>query len=621
MASKDSSNGMLLTSIPIQHLSGPISLVYLKPTAATLQIPTSEEVHWPLMLLLGDLHRDESNRCEPCDAPTCYPVESIEFLQQLDELAKTHPIDFYTESDPTKSHLLSDQNILFKQFLYKTVLPCHDTTLRATKEYHEKCPTSYIRWHYTDIRHFSSSIEGYMYRPLFYMLQESNSDDTTISMMYSSIGYLRTSNTYLLKNLQKKELFDAAKPFIQRLLIHFSEFKDLHVTESLRGEVLHHLLHFFKNRKQDIHPMNGPIQKTPIYHHLASHLPITDTEWIDPLYRITWNAFLHSSPFKPSKFKGKEELTAYIMEIAHVFLAIFEFIHRCITDYFHHIESVDGSIKRSLWKQRVKQIIPALQSSDEWIRWICIDLFSYLDVFRHFFSIYFFQSYYPSSHLYTLFESLLQWSKRNHLSEPNHTIEPIPSPYSLPPLPSLGKVIVPPLMMAILLMEKGVVDMYTLLRMFKKQGKGNYQEEGVSPSLCIAFFGYHHVSHLRTLLIKQLHYQEVVSIQPELDTNHVVDRCLEIPHLPLAQDLEEYARSPHHRNQYRRRILEENTRKGIRSKSFSELKPKSMFSLVASTINNNNNAFYGNGGKRSKCSKRSNHSQTNKTRKTRTHMK
>jgi hypothetical protein len=591
MAAENSKNGMILTSTPIQQLSGPISLFYLKPTPTTYQIHTSESFQFPLILLLGDSHQDESNRCQLCDSPTCYPIESVELLQQIDKLAEEHPIDFYTESDPAKiytypSENQSYQNVLFKRFLRNTVLPCHDTALRSTNKYYNKCPTKYIRWHYTDIRNFSSSIEGYMYAPLVHILEKTLSEsDQKQDIIYRSLFYIRLKSLLVRESIKNKELFESAKPFTINLLTRLSQLHDSPARDPLRDTVLQHLFDFFIKLEKNIPPLTNPIKKSKIYDDISSYTP--RSEWIDPVYRLTWKLFTHTSRYKPKAFKKIDELTAYVKEIAEVVITLFTWIYDQILYYLDFIAKSDVSLKRAIWKQQMKQIIPSLQSSNEWANMLSLDLFSNLYYLQKFFQLYYYQSYYPVSSVYTILESMLQWNTPKLKSETDQTILPNDSSLSLPPFSSPSHTICYLLFHCIIYMEKGIVDMYTILRMIKKQGKGTYKEEGVSPSLAIAFFGNAHIHNIRNLLLSVFHYQDVVTVHEQHMNNHE-NRCISIPYLPLARDLEQHERTSENRNRYLRRIKEENTRRGVRPIPI----------LPPPTLNNNNNSFYGNGGHR-----------------------
>jgi hypothetical protein len=121
----------------------------------------------PLVMLWGDYHRDDTGMCVNCDCKSpkegcCHTIYDTEFLKKLDEMAEDHPIDFYTEFSKELADLrVSNSNILFKRFLQNTTAKCHKKELRSQKEYND-CPTTFMRWHYTDVRFMKHTIESYL---------------------------------------------------------------------------------------------------------------------------------------------------------------------------------------------------------------------------------------------------------------------------------------------------------------------------------------------------------------------------------------------------------------------------------------------------------------------------
>lgn len=169
--------GLHLATKVVHRISGPVSMTYLKPNMTppdkknayhpyhTL-IPDPSAL--PLILLWGDAHADDTGMCSKCDCDSnqscCYTIYDKAFLKELDLLATDYPVDFYTESSvdfPRSS--AGNKNILFERFFHETVKDCHDRPLRSKKAYETTCPTKNIRWHYSDVRFTSHTIEHYIF--------------------------------------------------------------------------------------------------------------------------------------------------------------------------------------------------------------------------------------------------------------------------------------------------------------------------------------------------------------------------------------------------------------------------------------------------------------------------
>jgi hypothetical protein len=150
-------------------------MYYLKPKRGEKEEKEGKEETRPLVLLWGDSHRNDAGMCEECectekhsqnkhrsDMACCYPIYSKEFLKAFDPLAEMYPIDFYTEisRESEETAVVNPTNVLFHRFLRETTLACHEKGLRSKKEYEEKCPTRFIRWHYSDPRSMKNTIES-----------------------------------------------------------------------------------------------------------------------------------------------------------------------------------------------------------------------------------------------------------------------------------------------------------------------------------------------------------------------------------------------------------------------------------------------------------------------------
>lgn len=163
-------SGLYLKDDVIHRISGPMSMFYLRPRpTGKLFGVNGIRPDLPLVMLWGDRHRDDSKMCLDCDCKLpencCHLTYDKEFLKKLDKMAEDHPIDFYTEYSQTMDHLGSgsEKNILFKKFLKNTTATCHKKELRSRKAYRD-CPTTFMRWHYSDTRFMNNTIEYYIDR-------------------------------------------------------------------------------------------------------------------------------------------------------------------------------------------------------------------------------------------------------------------------------------------------------------------------------------------------------------------------------------------------------------------------------------------------------------------------
>ena len=157
--------GLHLTDKVIHRISGPVSMDYLVPFRGAFM--KRDLVSTPIIMLWGDIHRDDSGLCDPClKEKGCYPIYDKDFLKELDKLAADYPVDFYTEFSKDFAYHHNDKNILFGRFLQQTTKGCHMKALRPRLQYESQCPTKYIRWHYADPRFMNNTMERYLYSPI-----------------------------------------------------------------------------------------------------------------------------------------------------------------------------------------------------------------------------------------------------------------------------------------------------------------------------------------------------------------------------------------------------------------------------------------------------------------------
>lgn len=115
-------------------------------------------------------------------AEPCIKIEDPVFLQAMDAVAETMPIDFFTESSPLlrRYQTQPEKGTLFYDFLKQTVSFCHDVSTRAM------CPTKHIRWHDADVRYMDQYAEFHGFFQLWNYLErllEKDVTDDTITFL------------------------------------------------------------------------------------------------------------------------------------------------------------------------------------------------------------------------------------------------------------------------------------------------------------------------------------------------------------------------------------------------------------------------------------------------------
>jgi hypothetical protein len=159
--------GLHLKDKVIHRISGPVGMYYLRPKSDLFLMDKRQNL--PLILLFGDIHRDDTGMCDDCSCTAdgsnscCHRIYDKEFLQELDKLADKYPVDFYTEYSKSFPVSQDPKNILFKRFLEDTTKACHKKELRLKRNYESQCPTKNIRWHYADPRFMDHTLERYAF--------------------------------------------------------------------------------------------------------------------------------------------------------------------------------------------------------------------------------------------------------------------------------------------------------------------------------------------------------------------------------------------------------------------------------------------------------------------------
>jgi hypothetical protein len=550
-------------------------------------------------------------------------VESSAFLEELDLLAEEYPIDFYTESSP----LLQDQdasqppteNVLFQRFLRNTVKHCHMTELRHTKYYIKECPTSYLRWHYTDARTFTHAIEGYLYNPLLYVLDHIK--DTFLknrkkaskgTIEYIGIGAMRRERG-LHTLFYDEGMYRMGKKFMVKQLELLGNFREENYTSEPVAKVICHVFDVFQHSQEFLRdPLGGDIPDHAMSRLLRAHLdsraPHLALYW-ESIYHLIWSVFTATSEYRPKTFKAKQELDAFLLGVADVILATTSLIHQQVSNYFILLEQASKEVRSVIAKQYRKQgeHRVLLGGFSEWVVLYCKDLFRHPQYLSPFISLYSIQTFHPTEPLYPFLVELLSFHYRKPTAAPFPPVVPL-----RPGAPAFtdqgyGKALIftmaSLLYLAVVHLEKSSLDLYLLLRMLKTPGKGRYREEGVSGLLAITFLGHAHNQHLRDILVAEpFSYEERASvIHTGLGKGAATSRCITLPRpISLRKDLEGLVASmnqwPNQRERYQRRILEENRIRGKRratKKANHAGNGTRRANRSMSAVNENNNSFYG----------------------------
>ena len=169
-------NGIHVNRKVISRLSGPVSFHYLHPPP--------DKPDYPIIMLLGDTH-GSFNLCNKCDCEheeeCCLTIYDSKFLREIDLLAEKYPVDFFTESSHEHPLSYGDETQVLFHHLQKNVKNCYDVSKRSTSRYLQECPTQFIRWHHSDIRHmYRKTVEGQLMLPTHHFRTLKNRSGTSI---------------------------------------------------------------------------------------------------------------------------------------------------------------------------------------------------------------------------------------------------------------------------------------------------------------------------------------------------------------------------------------------------------------------------------------------------------
>ncbi len=519
-------------------------MYYLKPRRDVYETFHAQGLDLPLLLLFGDVHRSNKGVCEDCDCEEdcCKLIYDKEFIREFDTIARETPVDFYTESSEHKEFYhkgSKSEDVLFKDFLYETVLPCHDTQLRKTSAYTEKCPTKFIRWHYGDIRKFSSVIEGMMLFPLSEYIHDVSQFPyrTTYDSMHRIFmkSSRHVANYDMFKNAipyNRTFLLSLRQPLIEKN-IDENDIKILHYIEKKKKDISTTL----EDRIQYLNTLKeNEFQKAIEYIH-EHYKEVISEQMVPylPLIIYTLNKTIQGA----IKFKK-----AYI----RLFLLACQRLIQWIDDYLSFILSLKE--KSGILKQLEKQSVTELQDIELWRHMMIENGFRRFELIQEVMKLDLYQrkDKIISAKLFDKLEICLidplnnmsAYSLREY--EPNEEMD------------KYIRGIVENIYVLIRMFNSSILDIYTITRMMKtpetKASNGSIQKEAQA-TLSLGFFGDSHVRKMVSILISSPFYYEVAyynTQRSEKDNK----RCIEMDErIPLIQDVNEHhAMRFEHNNTY-----------------------------------------------------------------------
>lgn len=525
--------GIELPTIRVRQISGPVSIYYLKPRRDIYEKYHPQGLDLPLLLLFGDVHQTTEGMCEECKCSEncCKLIYDKEFIREFDLLARETPVDFYTEYSLLKEDYSykDDQNdILFKNFIEKTVAHCHRAELRKSKEYTEKCPTKFIRWQYGDLRFFSNRIEGMMIYPLYNYIQQV--EESPYRKQYDTMHSAFIKNSFHRSN---RQMYDIALPYNIGLLAHLRKpLHDGRMDESENENMIRYLL------KTDF------------------ETSITVEKIIDYQEKKDLNGFRESIETIRGQFKEyiSEKLDPYVpllfytlkrflkgkvsFRIAYIRLYLFA-CHRAIElidEYIAFITPFRFENKSGIFKELEKQPVPELQDIALWKHMMIENTIRRYELIHHFMIVELYRR--NNTVLFNqLFDKL-----EICLIDPLNDM----SAYSLRQYESNKKddrwirTLLDKMVRILRLFNSSILDIYTITRMLKtpihRANNGSIQME-TQPTLSLGFFGDSHIRKIVSIMMNAPFSYELVYYHTRLDEKEK-ERCIEIEEsIPLVQDV------------------------------------------------------------------------------------
>ena len=185
-----------LGGLEITRLSGPVSFTYLVPKEDAFLDNAAKGTFLPIVVLLGDHHKDYENSCDDCEEEKgCYKVEGDRFLGAINRVGRDIPIDFYIESHSEEANYESTSPLA--QIITDTK-GCRNVVERKSSSYN--CKFKNVRWHKSDPRVTIDKLESVEIHSSYMANMESEFENNArqISSLMGSYGGIYTKSDNLL---------------------------------------------------------------------------------------------------------------------------------------------------------------------------------------------------------------------------------------------------------------------------------------------------------------------------------------------------------------------------------------------------------------------------------------
>lgn len=538
------STGLKIDDIPISSLSGPMSFYYLKPDENVFMEYKLKGLELPLIVLLGDVHRINTG-CNPCIPPSCQNIASRSFLMRLDQLAKNHPVDFYTESSPSlfggyfEKASQDNSSLLFGIFLSNIVKECHDPKLRgkirsSSRRIMSGCPTDYVRWHFADLRHMTELLEGYLFIPITNYLNFQISSERVNKVLTTYSYYTKAGKD--LGYITDIELSGITRPFLGRYFSLFSSFFSVSTEEDY--DLYMHIYDYFKTANYGVCKSNIP-KSTPLY---ISAKKYTDdnglSDYVDNIFSISFDILRFNSSHKRTGL-NKDKGLEYFLMIIEVISSLFKFVIMFVDNIFEFIsyEGIRERRKSGIYKQLDKQVVNELKDINFWKKLFVDIVLSRHNFITSIYNIYFINTFYNVIPVYDLLEKLIMSDQIetffiDHLDDDKIVRKTV----YVDNIKNITNTIIEELYELSISLGSPLLDIYTIMRMFKKPGEGLMTSsfKGIQPSLSIGYFGQKHVEGIMSVLTKNFGYKldysyntNIVNLYNiEHNINSDIDACI-----------------------------------------------------------------------------------------------
>lgn len=531
--------GLQLPDMTVSRISGPVSMYYLKPNIIFYDSYHQLGIDLPLILLFGDVHRSESGLCDSCECTSpdacCKLIHDKEFIKQFDKIAQETPVDFYTESSPKKeTYSKHGADVLFKDFIYKTVAPCHRVSLRTSPSYTTECPTKFIRWHYGDIRTFSTVIEGFMIFPIETYIESilaspyRSKYDTMHRVFMKDNRHIGDYTLYkqtLLYNVAF--LSDLREPLTTQMPITIQDNNMIRFIKSKHKISIEDFLHF---SDETLHVEYMDMVKEFVKKYAEYITQDMSTHMIHITYTLTKR--LESSHKIKSRY-----IPLYLLAIQKVI--------RMTKSYLEYIKEASHEGKSGIYKQLHKITVPIFQDMNTWIPIIIDNLIRRYELIEQVILLDRYQQENPE-----LFNKLYEKVMLCIKDAPNNL-----SAYSLKEYELNNETneyihnVLEAILWCIRYFNSNFLDIYTVMRILKTPETKSLEKE-TQATLVIGFFGDAHIRKILSIFMSSAFQYEIAYHTSQRD-DATAKRCITITQpVPLVDDVRAHHEQRFEENNY-----------------------------------------------------------------------